>query len=227
MSGPMDKKEIGVAQRALRKAPAAVISMIGVFLLTISVARLGGQETNSSNSQASAAGAAGKMATVPAGARLMVKMIDAVDSDKSQPNDRFRGSLEAPLMAGDTIVAPKGTTVFGRLLTAESSGRGSGGQLEFDLTDIMINGQMHSLATSSNQAEGQSPSGQTGTGAKTGAAVGAVTGGLGGAMRGAGAGAVAGAISGGTTSGQRVSVPAGTLVEFTLDHPVSLPVATR
>jgi hypothetical protein len=223
MSGHMGKEETGVARRALRRMPVPVISMIGVFLLTISVARLGAQEASSTNSQASA----DKVATVPAGARLMVKMIDAVDSDKSQPNDRFRGSLEAPLMAGDTMVAPKGTTVFGRLLTAESSGRGSGGQLEFDLTDIMINGQMHSLATSSNQAQGQSPSGQTGTGAKTGAAVGAISGGLSGAIRGAGAGAVAGAISGGTTTGERVDVRAGTLVEFTLDHPVSLPVPAR
>jgi hypothetical protein len=223
MSGHMDKKETGIVRRAPGKTRAAVVSMMGIFLF-FSVASLGAQEANSANSQASA----DRTATVPAGARLMVKMIDAVDSDKSQPNDRFRGSLEAPLMAGDIMVAPKGTTVFGRLLTAASSGRGSGGQLEFDLTDIMINGQMHSLATSSNQAQGQSPSGgQAGTGAKAGAAVGAIAGGLGGAMRGAGAGAVAGTISGGTTSGDRVSVPAGTLVEFTLDHPVSLPVAAR
>ena len=91
-------------------------------------------------------------------------------------------------MAGDVVVAPKGTTVFGRLLTADSAGR-SGGQLEFDLTDIVINGQTYSLSTTSNQAQGETGSGGTGTGARTGAAVGALTGGIGGAVRGAGTGA--------------------------------------
>src|SRR5262249_40341501 len=80
-------------------------------------------------------------ATLPAGTRIMVRMVDSVDSETSQPDQRFRGSLETNLMAGNALVAPKGTTVFGRLLSAESAGRGTSGQLEFDLTDIMINGQ--------------------------------------------------------------------------------------
>src|SRR5262252_8112473 len=88
-------------------------------------------------------GSAGQAtATVPAGTRMMVKMVDSVDSERNQANDRFRGSLDANLMAGDVVVAPNGTTVLGRLITAESAGR-SGGQLEFDLTDIVINGQTY------------------------------------------------------------------------------------
>jgi hypothetical protein len=158
---------------------------------------------------------------------MMVKMVDAVDSETSQPGQRFRGSLEANLMAGDLVVAPKGTTVFGRLLTAQSAGGRSGGQLEFDLTDIVLNGQTYSLSTSSNQAQGEGSASQAGTGAKAGAAVGAIGGGLGGAMRGAGVGAVAGHAAGANTTGEKVKVPAGTLVEFTLDHPVSLPVTAR
>jgi len=166
-------------------------------------------------------------ATLPSGTRIMVRMVDSVDSETSQPDQRFRGSLETNLMAGNVLVAPAGTTVFGRLLSAESAGRGSGGQLEFDLTDIMINGQTHSLSTESNQAQGQGTSSQAGTGAKTGAAVGAMAGGVSGAIRGAGAGAVAGKASGANTRGDKVKVPAGTLVEFTLDHPVMLPVASK
>src|SRR5215831_10805269 len=89
-------------------------------------------------------------ATLPSGTRILVRMVDSVDSETSQPDQRFRGSLETNLMAGSVLVAPEGTTVLGRLLSAESAGRGSGGQLEFDLTDIMINGQIHSLSTESN-----------------------------------------------------------------------------
>jgi hypothetical protein len=200
------------------------VSILTTVLLISSTALLGAQETKSISDQASAGGWANRMATVPAGTRLMVKMVDAVDSDRSNPNERFRGTLESNLMAGNIMVAPKGTTVFGRVLTAVSAGS-SGGQLEFDLTDIRLDGQLYSLATNTNQVQGQGSSSQAAGGAKTGAAVGAIVGGISGAMRGAGAGAAAGHVSGVTTTGERVNVPSGALVEFTLDHPVSLPVA--
>lgn len=194
-----------------------LVGAISACLLFLLSGALLGQQSDSSG-QATA--------TVPSGTRMMVKMVDSVDSERNQANDRFRGSLDANLMAGDVVVAPKGTTVFGRLITAESAGR-SAGQLEFDLTDIVINGQTYSLTTSRNQAQGETNSGGTGTGAKAGAAVGAVAGGVGGAVRGAGTGAVAGRASGGATTGEKVSVPAGALVEFTLRNPVSLPVAGK
>lgn len=166
-------------------------------------------------------------ATLASGTRIMVRTADAVDSEKSQPDQRFRGELETDLMAGDVVVAPKGTTVFGRLIAAESAGSKSGGRLEFDLTDIVINGQTYSLATSSNEVQGQNGGSQAGTGAKAGAAVGAVVGGMSGAVRGAGAGVVASKVSQGNSQGETVKLPAGTLVEFTLDHPLSLPIAAK
>jgi hypothetical protein len=176
--------------------------------------------------QTSGASSSGTV-TLPAGTQIMVRTVDAVDSETSQPDQRFRGSLEANLMANGAVVAPKGTPVFGRLINVQSANGRSGGQLEFDLTDIVINGQTHSLATSPHQAQGQGAGSQTGTGARTGAAIGAVTGGVGGAIRGAGAGAVAGKVSAGNAQGEKVKLPAGTLVEFSLENPVSLPVSTK
>ena len=215
-----------VTRWALSANLRAVVYMTSVLLLS-SLAFTEARVAGATSSQASAAGSNGT-ATVPAGTRIMVRMVDAVDSETSQPDQRFRGSLETNLMAGDVVVAPKGAAVFGRLLAAKSAGSRAGGQLEFDLTDIMINGQTYSLATSSNQVQGQEASGPTASaGAKTGAAVGAVTGGMGGIIRGAGAGAIAGQVSGANTQGEKVKVPAGTLVEFTLDHPVSFPVTAR
>ncbi len=215
-------QQTGVLQKPSPMRALALISFI-TALLVLSVALAGAQQDAG---QSASANPTGNMATLPTGSRMMVKMVDSVDSERNQANDCFRGSLEANLMAGDVVVAPKGTTVFGRLPTADSSGR-SGGQLEFDLTDIVINGQTYSLSTSSNQAQGGTSSGGSGTGARTGAAVGALTGGIGGAVRGAGTGAIVGTAAGGSTSGERVNIPAGTLVEFNLDHPVSLPIAQR
>ena len=219
-------KEYRVLQNPSPMRALALISFIAASLV-LSAALAGAQQNAGSTSgQTASSNPTGNMATVPTGTRIMVKMVDSVDSERNQANDRFRGSLEANLMAGDVVVAPKGSTVFGRLLTADSAGR-SGGQLEFDLTDIVINGQTYSLSTTSNQAQGGTSSGGTGTGARTGAAVGALAGGIGGAVRGAGTGAIVGTAAGGSTSGERVNIPAGTLVEFNLDHPVSLPIAQR
>jgi hypothetical protein len=165
--------------------------------------------------------------TLPVGTQIMVRTVDAVDSETSQPDQRFRGSLEANPTANGVTVAPKGTPVFTRLINAQSANGRSGGHLEFEFTDIVINGQTYSLATSSNQAQGEGAGSQTGTGARTGAAIGAITGGVGGAIRGAGAGAVAGKVSAGNAQGEKVKLPAGTLVEFSLENPVSLPVSTK
>ncbi len=219
-------KEYHVLQNSSPVRALALISFIAA-LLVLSAALAGAQQNAGSVIGLTARVMAPETwrPCLPA-VGLMVKMVDSVDSERNQANDRFRGFLEANLMAGDAVVAPKGSTVFGRLLTADSAGR-SGGQLEFDLTDIVINGQTYSLSTTSNQAQGGTSSGGTGTGARTGAAVGALAGGIGGAVRGAGTGAIVGTAAGGSTSGERVNIPAGTLVEFNLDHPVSLPIAQR
>ena len=215
------------ASRWANVSASAAIVLISIALL-LPGTLMQAQQTDPAATQAAGIQDTARTVTVPAGTRMMVRMIDPVDSDRNRENDRFRGSLEANLIVGNVVVAPKGTTVFGRLVSASSAGRRSGGELELDLTDIVIDGQMHSLATSSHQVQGEGSGGeaasQTARGAGTGAAIGAMAGGASGMGIGAGAGAVAGKISSGNTRGERVNVPANTMVEFTLEHPVQLPV---
>ena len=45
--------------------------------------------------------------TVPAGTRVLVRMIDSVDSEKNKVGDRFRASLEQDLIVDGTVVARK------------------------------------------------------------------------------------------------------------------------
>jgi hypothetical protein len=92
--------------------------------------------------------------TVPAGTKIVVRMIDPVNSDNNEVNTHFRGSLEGNLMAGDQVAAPQGTIVYASLLSSQPSTDKQGGELELDLTGIMIDNQIHSLATSSVSAEG-------------------------------------------------------------------------
>lgn len=165
---------------------------------------------------------------VPAGTRMRVRMADSVNSETNRANERFRGVLAADLMAGDTLVAPMGTTVYGRLLTVESAGSTAGGELELDITEILLDGVLHSLTTSSKEVQGAE-----GSSVGTSAAKGAGAGGIAGAVVGAGvgfgarAGAVIGGLSGASARGEKVSVPAGSYVDFTLEHPVTLPSFQR
>jgi hypothetical protein len=165
---------------------------------------------------------------VPAGTQMRVRMIDSVDSETNRANDRFRGVLVADFMAGDILVAPMGTTVYGRLLTAEAAGGTAGGELELDITEILLDNVLHSLRTSSKEvqgAEGRSIGGSAAKGAAAGGVAGAVLGA--GAGFGARAGAVIAGVSGANARGGKVSVPAGSYVDFTLEHPVTLPSFQR
>src|SRR5215471_11990246 len=93
--------------------------------------------------------AMGAKVEVPAGTRLLIRTVDPVDSSKQQAGFRFTANLETNLQVDGTVVAPKGTTVHGRLAKAEEAGRMSGGaQLTLELTDIVIEGTAYPLMTS-------------------------------------------------------------------------------
>jgi hypothetical protein len=128
------------------------------------------------------------------------------------------------------VVAPRGTTVYGRLANAKSAGNMSGGaELTLELTDIVINGTANPLLTSTYQVASQGQGNKTAKRVVGGTGLGALIGGLAGGGKGAAIGAGAGAIAGTTvsaaTKGKQVSVPSESLLEFRLQQPVSLPVA--
>ena len=74
----------------------------------------------------SAAAQSRNRVTVPAGTRILIRTIDSLDSTKQKTGYRFTASLETNLQAEDMVVAPRGSTVYGRLAEASSAGRMSG-----------------------------------------------------------------------------------------------------
>ena len=97
-----------------------------------------------------------KRITVPAGTRILIRMVDSIDSTKQKKGDRFTATLETNLQAEDIVVAPRGTKVYGRLAQASSAGRMSGSsELTLELTDIVINGNPHPLMTSTYEVKGK------------------------------------------------------------------------
>ena len=167
---------------------------------------------------------------VPAGTHITVRMIDGIDSNTNKVGDSFQASLEEPLIVDSTQVAPKGATVYGKLEQVKSAGRIQGqSELRLVLTGIVLNGATYNIVTGDYSVQGGSRGKQTaeraGIGAGLGAIIGAIAGGGKGAAIGAGVGAGAGTAVQVMTHGQQVHVPSETVLDFTLEQPVRLPIA--
>ena len=168
------------------------------------------------------------LVTIPAGTRISVRTIDAIDSADNVVGDRFQASLEEPLMLQGNVVVAGRFPVYGRLTQSKESGTFTGrSQLRLELTGIVVNGKMVPVVTGEYEATGKSRGASTAKRAIGGAALGAIIGaavdGGQGAAIGAGAGATAGAASEIITGGDQVKVPSETLLDFALQQDVSIP----
>jgi hypothetical protein len=170
---------------------------------------------------------AGSPITIPAGQPLLVRMIDGVDSKKNNVGDIFHASLETDLNVNGSLVARKGTDIYGRLAEAKEAGHLSGSsELQLELTRMVISGQDYPVVSSDYTLKGKGRGANTaekvGGGAVLGAIIGGIAGGGRGAAIGAGAGSAAGAGVQVLTRGQQVKVPSETLLEFRLQQPVTV-----
>jgi hypothetical protein len=167
--------------------------------------------------------------TIPVGTQIFVRTIDRIDSNSSRAGDRFEASLEEPLTWEGNAVVGRDALVYGRLTESKESGTFTGkSQLRLELTGIVVNGKMVPVVTGEYEATGKSRGASTAKrtvgGAALGALIGAVADGGQGAAIGAGVGAGAGAGSEIITGGDQVKVPSETLLDFTLQEDVSIPI---
>jgi hypothetical protein len=170
--------------------------------------------------------------TIPAGQSFLVRMIDGVDSSKNQVGDVFHASLETDLYIRDSLVARKGTDVYGRLAEVKEAGHLSGSaELQLELIRIVIDGHDYPLVSSDYSLKGQGRGSDTakkvGGGAVVGAIIGAIAGGGKGAAIGAGVGSATGAGVQVFTRGKQVKVPSETLLEFRLEQPATVAATER
>jgi hypothetical protein len=157
--------------------------------------------------------------SVPAGTRLVIRMVDSVDSKRHGVGHKFRGQLEGALVSNGIAVAPRGTILYGTITSAKQSGRAAGSsELAMEFTDIMIDDQLYPIATEGLAAqtggEGKRTAGRT----ARAAAIGGLVGGSSGAKTGAKVGFGASLLTG----GQSINIPAGTLLETALRIPLSI-----
>jgi hypothetical protein len=202
------------APAAPAEAPAAPVAQSGnVF------------RPDPASTPASTSAAAG--VELPAGANIVVRMIDAIDSETNQVGQTFAASLDEPLMVDGKTVAPRGADVVVKLIDDKESGKLTGRtELALDLVSLKIDGRVVDLNTQSVTRASESRGAKTAKVVSGGAALGAIIGAIAGGGKGAAIGAASGAGAGTAvqvvTRGQRVRIPSETRLTFVLDTAVKL-----
>jgi hypothetical protein len=153
--------------------------------------------------------------TLPYGTTLLVRMMDGVSS-RNGPGANFTTKLEYNLVADGVVVAPAGTIIYGKVQSATQARRAFGrSTLDIRLAQMVVGGSPVPIATSGFQEAGQASIAKAARGAAFGAAVGGIAGD-------AGKGAAIGATASLLKKGQTITIPPGTLLEFTLAQPVTV-----
>jgi hypothetical protein len=170
---------------------------------------------------------AGGAIELPAGTNLVIRMIDAVDSERNSVGQTFAASLDEPVMINGQTVIARGADVVVKLVDAKESGKLTGRTtLTLDLMSLKVQNRMVDVNTQTVKEESSSRGARTakvaGGTAALGTIIGAIAGGGKGAAIGLGAGAAAGAGVEILTKGQRVRIPSETRLTFVLENAVRL-----
>lgn len=165
--------------------------------------------------------------TVPEGTTIKVRTTTALSTKTDQSGARFTASLVEPLISGDTVVAPKGALVEGTVVESDAGGRVKGrASISVRLASLQTEGGDVALSTDTVGREAaatkKKDATKVGIGAGLGAAIGAIAGGGKGAAIGAAAGAGAGTGAVLATRGDAATIPAETVLTFTLRSPVTV-----
>ena len=168
--------------------------------------------------------------TIPSGTTLAVRLVDTIDSETSQPGQTFRATLDSPLAVEGDVAIPAGYDVQGHIIDVKSAGKFAGQSvLALQLDRISVSGKYYNIQTDQYRRQGSSRGKNTAAKVGTGAGIGAIIGAIAGGGKGAAIGAAAGGGLGGgvqaATKGQQIKLPSETVLNFTLQTPLTV-VAT-
>jgi hypothetical protein len=167
--------------------------------------------------------------TVPASTTLNVKMEDALDSGTSQPGDHFTATLQQPILVGDRVALPAGSSIEGTVtdvIPAKKGIKESGGALTLSFDKVTPpSGEAARMSASLSKVakSTKKKAGTIGGAAAGGALLGKI---FGGSTKDAAVGAVVGgAIGTGVaagTKGTEMKIEAGTALAITLQQPLTV-----
>ncbi len=163
---------------------------------------------------------------VPAGTEIIVRTIDSIDSKTTAIGERFRCSVDDPVVVGNQVVVPRGADCTVQVMRVKEGGRLTGSEeLAIKLYNITLNGKAYDVAAGyaelKTKGEGKSTAKKTAVGAAAGAVIGAIAGGGRGAAIGAGIGG-AGGVAASAIRGPRLYIPSETRLSFELRAPLAV-----
>jgi hypothetical protein len=162
----------------------------------------------------------------------MVRLNQTIDVKHAQPGERFSGTLADPVVVGNTVAVPAGSSTTGEILVAHRRGVFKGKSvMALTLTGLDVNGTRYHIDTAtlseSKKGKGRRSAAFIGGGAGMGMLIGGVaTGGVGllvGGLAGGGAGALGAAFTG----NRDLSIPAESVVSFRLQNELTLTPETQ
>jgi hypothetical protein len=165
--------------------------------------------------------------TVPSGSIISVRMIDSINSAVNKTGQAFKASLDAPIVADDRVVVPKGADAYVKLVNASSAGKIQGrSELTLEIQSIIFQGKTYNISTTDVKQAGASRGKRSAATIGGGAVLGALIGGLAGGGKGAAIGAAVGGGAGTgvqvLTKGQQIKIPPETRLDFTLEQPFDI-----
>lgn len=170
--------------------------------------------------------------TIPSGSTLAVRLSDTIDSERAQQGQTFHATLDSPLSYEGDVVIPAGYDVEGHVVNVQSAGKFAGQSLlVLQLDRIAVGNKYYNLQTDQYSRKGASRGKNTAEKVGAGAGIGAIIGAIAGGGKGAAIGAAAGGGLGGgvqaATKGQQIKLPTETVLNFTLQAPLTVLPTTQ
>ena len=170
--------------------------------------------------------AAPKMATVPAGTGVNVRLTEGIDVDSSRAGMTFKAVVDDPVFVDGSTLIPRGASAILEAIHVEQSGKMKGSdKVTLKLNAIGFGGFVYPVSSSYNQSKGKGEGKRTGRKVGGGAGLGAIVGGIAGGGEGAAIGAVVGGVTGAAVASQgeeHLQLPAETRLNFQLSAAVSV-----
>jgi hypothetical protein len=162
---------------------------------------------------------------IPAGTEFAVRANENIDTKDAGGTYRAEVAQTIQDQSGSVLV-PAGSPAELTAVAASSGGTVGTRSIELAIRSVTVNGNRQAIQTISREEQGPGGLGtnrrtaeMVGGGAALGALIGAIAGGGKGAAIGAGVGAAGGAATQVLTRGDRVHIPAETVMTFRLDQP--------
>jgi hypothetical protein len=170
--------------------------------------------------------------SIPSGAVLSVRLVDAIDSSTAQSGDTFHATLDAPLTVDGNVVVPAHYEVEGHVVNAQASGKFRGqALLVLQLDRLKVGDKSYSIQTDEfsqkTAARGKNTAEKVGAGAVAGAILGGIFGGGKGAAIGSAAGAGAGGGVQAASKRPDIKLSSEKILNFTLQAPVTMVPTTK